>query len=104
MTNKEMQCPKCKGEMVQGFVPDYFHDARSLVVAWFAGPPKKSFWSKTKALRGDGVPVGAFRCQKCGFLEFYSDAKFAPNSTSSVYHAWPRTTVNEYAGSSNELE
>ena len=77
MTNKEMQCPKCKGEMVQGFLPDYFHDARSLVVAWFAGPPKKSFWSKTKAPRGDGVPVGAFRCQKCGFLEFYSDAKFA---------------------------
>src|SRR5207237_10245994 len=77
MTNKEMQCPQCKGEMVQGFVPDYVHDARSLVVAWFAGPPKKSFWSKTKAPRGDGVPVGAFRCQKCGFLEFYSDAKFA---------------------------
>ena len=77
MTNEKMQCPKCQSEMVQGFVPDYFQAARSFVVAWFAGPPKKSFWSKTEAPRGDGVPIGAFRCQKCGFLEFYSDPKFA---------------------------
>ena len=77
MTNEKMQCPKCQSEMVQGFVPDYFQASRSSVVAWFAGSPKKDFWSKTKAPRADGVPIGAFRCQKCGFLEFYSDAKFA---------------------------
>lgn len=79
MTNEKMQCPKCQSEMVQGFVPDYWYKGgTSYVVAWFAGPPKKSIWSKTKAPVGDGVPIGAFRCQKCGFLEFYADAKFAP--------------------------
>ena len=77
MTNEKMQCPKCQSEMVQGFVPDYFKDRSSFVVAWFAGSPKKSFWKTTKAPRAEGVPIGAFRCQKCGFLEFYSDAKFA---------------------------
>jgi uncharacterized protein involved in propanediol utilization len=41
MTNKEMQCPKCKGEMVQGFVPDHFQAARSFVVAWFARPTEE---------------------------------------------------------------
>jgi predicted Zn-ribbon and HTH transcriptional regulator len=78
MINEQMRCPKCKGEMVQGFVPDYFHGGgAALVGGWFAGQPKKSFWKTTKAPRAEGVPIGAFRCQKCGFLELYSDAKFA---------------------------
>ena len=77
MTNEKMQCPKCQSEMVQGFVPDYYGSSWSFVMAWFAGSPKKAFWTRTKAPHGDGVPIGAFRCQKCGFLEFYSDAKFA---------------------------
>jgi hypothetical protein len=62
--------------MVQGFVPEYSH-AAALVLGWHLGQPKKSFWRETKAPRAEGVPIGAFRCQKCGFLEFYSDAKFA---------------------------
>ena len=76
MPNKNMPCPKCQSEMVQGFVPDYFSAGRSAVVAWLAGSPKKDFWSKTKAPRADGVPIGAFRCQGCGFLEFYANPKF----------------------------
>ena len=79
MNNEKMQCPKCKGEMVQGFVPDYTLGG-ALVIGWVAGHPKKSLWIKTKAPVGKligGLPIGAFRCEKCGFLEFYSDAKFA---------------------------
>jgi len=76
MTNEKMQCPKCKGEMVQGFVPEYSHRDTD-VSGWHAGHPKKSFWFKTKAPRAEAVPIGAFRCQQCGFLEFYADAKFA---------------------------
>ena len=76
MTNNKMPCPKCKGEMVQGFVPEYSHKD-ALLVSWREGQPKKSFWTTTKAPRGAGVPIGAFRCQKCGFLEFYADPKFA---------------------------
>ena len=70
-----MQCPKCKAEMAQGFVPDYTYGA-NLVGAWHPGQPKKSFWSRTKAPLSDGIPIGAFRCQGCGFLEFYSDSRF----------------------------
>jgi len=76
MSNETLQCPKCKGEMVQGFVPDYSYGA-VLVGGWHEGQPKKSFWATTKAPMHDGMPIGAFRCQKCGFLEFYSDPKFA---------------------------
>ena len=76
MTTNKLLCPKCNGEMAQGFVPDYSHGA-TLVGSWHAGHPKKSFWSRTKAPFREGIPIAAFRCQKCGFTEFYSDAKFA---------------------------
>jgi hypothetical protein len=76
MTDDKLQCPKCKGEMVQGFVPDYTYGG-ILVEGWHAGQPKKSIWTRTKAPAAAGVPLGAFRCQKCGFLEFYADPKFA---------------------------
>ncbi len=62
--------------MIQGFVPDYFH-AAVIVAKWHEGQPKKSFWTQTKAPRNRGIPIGAFRCQKCGFVELYADPEFA---------------------------
>jgi hypothetical protein len=62
--------------MVQGFVPDYSHPA-AFVGKWLIGHPQKSFWSRTKAPYDEGIPIAAFRCLKCGFLEFYSDPRFA---------------------------
>jgi hypothetical protein len=63
--------------MAQGFVPDHSHGA-VFVVSWLEGEPEKSFWTRTKAsLYGGGVPIGAFRCGNCGFLELYADQKFA---------------------------
>jgi hypothetical protein len=41
MNNEKMQCPKCKGEMVQGFVPEYSH-AAALLLGWHPGQPTKS--------------------------------------------------------------
>ena len=76
MGNNKMPCPKCKGEMVQGFVADYSM-AAALVASWHAGQPKKKLVGHTKAPLAEGVPIGAYRCQECGFLEFYSDLKFA---------------------------
>ena len=72
----DMQCPKCQGRMVQGFVPDQTHGG-TLVAKWYEGQPEKSFWTSTKRPETEGVPIGAFRCQKCGFLEFYAHLKFA---------------------------
>ena len=72
----KLKCQKCNGEMVQGFVPDYSH-AAALVGRWLEGQPKKSFWTRTKAPYEQGVPIGAFRCRNCGFLEFYANPGFA---------------------------
>ncbi len=62
--------------MVQGFIPDY-SDASIFVGSWHQGKPKKSFWTVAKVPREEGVPIGAFRCKECGFLEFYAESKFA---------------------------
>lgn len=75
MANQELKCPKCSGGMVQGFVPDFTH-AHALVENWHEGQPKKSFWRRTKAPVDGGIPIGAFRCQTCGYLEFYADPTF----------------------------
>jgi hypothetical protein len=75
--SKPSICPKCKGTMVQGFVPDFHHHSQNRVVGWYDGPPKKSFWTGTKAARSNGIALGAFRCNGCGFLEFYANEEFA---------------------------
>lgn len=75
MANQELKCPKCGGGMVQGFVPDYTHGG-SLVEGWHEGQPKKSFWMGTKAPVAQGIPIGAYRCAACGYLEFYADPSF----------------------------
>jgi len=76
MTIEEIRCSKCAAKMVQGFVP-YHMKQLALVPGWYAGQPKKSFWTRTKAPIEEGIPIGAFRCEKCGFLELYADQRFA---------------------------
>ena len=68
---EKVLCPKCKGEMVQGFVPD--HSPTAIIVSnWHQGQPERtSFWAGMKTPRSDGIPIGAFRCEKCGLREFY---------------------------------
>ena len=67
--------------MIQGFIPDY-SDGPIYVQGWIEGQPKKSFWTRvapltTKPPTDEAIPIGTFRCEKCGFLEFYADSKFA---------------------------
>ena len=61
--------------MEQGFVPDATYGS-NLVSCWYEGEPQKSFWTGTKIEKGQGVPMGAFRCSRCGYVEFYADDEF----------------------------
>ena len=67
-------CPKCDGEMIQGFVVDHTYGAH-LVASWIPGAPESSFWRGTK--NGPAIPIGTFRCSSCGFLESYAQRRFA---------------------------
>jgi hypothetical protein len=74
MSVKPQVCPKCQGEMVQGFVADRTHGG-FFVSSWVEGPPIKSFWYGTKV--SQKIPIGTFRCAVCGYLESHAHAEFA---------------------------
>jgi hypothetical protein len=62
-----LRCPKCNGEMVQGFIVDHHDGGKRLVSTWVEGAPEKSFWRVTKVPADKCVPVGTC-CSECGFL------------------------------------
>ncbi len=78
MSTKAIQCPKCNGEMVQGFIFDRADGGNRRVINWVEGAPEKSdFWTVTRVPEEKCIPVGTFRCSVCGFLESYAHPEFA---------------------------
>jgi hypothetical protein len=77
MSVERTQCPKCTGEMVQGFTVDWAQGGQRRVTSWVEGTPEKSFWHGTSVAEETCVPVGTFRCSDCGFLESYALPKYA---------------------------
>ena len=75
MSNASQNCPKCNGQMEQGFVLDKGLNMQ-YVSQWAAGPPQKSFWLGTSP-PANLIPIGAFRCGLCGYLESYARHEFA---------------------------
>lgn len=75
MTINQQQCPKCDGQMEQGFIIDNARAAHG-VSQWAPGSPQKSFLTSTIFPAGT-LPLGAFRCSECGYTEFYAREEFA---------------------------
>lgn len=73
------RCPKCNGDMVQGFTSG--RDGPNRVVStWVEGTPEKVGWlfrQVGKVAPDKCIPVGIFRCSACGFLESYARPEFA---------------------------
>jgi hypothetical protein len=68
--------------MAQGFVPDFSY-GQTLVGSWYEGAPRKSWFGQAKAKMNKGIPIAAYRCASCGFIEFYSKPEFAAQQASS---------------------
>src|SRR5262245_51400037 len=76
MTEEASQsCPKCNGEMEQGFVVDMAPGSR--VSQWAPGAPFGMFALRIPKSRH---PIGTFRCSSCGYLESYAREEFAPGN------------------------
>ena len=75
MSQAAISCPKCQGEMAQGYVHD-FTPVGVGISQWNAGPPKKAF-SAGILDAPSHIPIGTFRCQSCGFLESYAREEVA---------------------------
>ncbi len=65
-------CSRCQGSLEAGFIAD-FQRGRYVMnpSEWVAGTPQPSFWTGTWT--GDRrYPIQAFRCMRCGHLEFWA--------------------------------
>jgi predicted nucleic-acid-binding Zn-ribbon protein len=70
-------CPKCRGQMTQGFV--YLPDTGGRV-KWVDGEP--GFWSALKSgFSRKASELKSRRCSQCGFVEFFADTSVAPVKT-----------------------
>jgi hypothetical protein len=77
MNTEHTPCSKCGGRMAQGFVVDFHQGGARRVSSWVEGAPQKSFWHGTSAPDNAFVPIGTFRCERCGFLESFARPEFA---------------------------
>ena len=77
MNTESIQCPKCNGVMVQGFIFDREQAGIRRVINWVKGTPIKHFWYGTKVPEDKYILVGTFRCSTCGVLESYAHPEFA---------------------------
>jgi hypothetical protein len=63
--------------MEQGFILDRSLNAQ-YTSRWAADQPEKSFFTVTKISESQAIPIGAFRCSSCGYLESYARDEFSP--------------------------
>jgi len=66
------KCPKCEGEMQEGFIFDAISHGARRVSRWVAGKPEASFWTGTKIEGREQHFIQSFRCAACGYLESYA--------------------------------
>ncbi|CAN5680395.1 hypothetical protein BH10CYA1_BH10CYA1_64760 [soil metagenome] len=62
-------CPKCKGQMEQGFIVDY--GKRDYISEWSQGPPDLTSLSRVAKVKKPRE-ITTYRCSGCGFLESYA--------------------------------
>ena len=58
--------------MQEGFILERGHYNQKLVTQWIEGVPERAFWDGLKLSGRKQYNVMAFRCTRCGFLEFYT--------------------------------
>ena len=69
-----IDCPKCKNQMIEGFLLDRNNEVK-LPSVWVAGVPENSQWVGLKTKNRDIFNIQAFRCSHCSYLEFYTTEK-----------------------------
>jgi hypothetical protein len=66
------KCPKCGGEMREGFILDH-----RLASRWIAGKPEASFFGDIKAKGREQRQIESYCCVGCGYLELYAQTKIS---------------------------
>lgn len=71
MPDSKYRCPKCDGQMEEGYVLDHTYGT-CVQARWIQGKPVRSFWFGLRLSGAEQRLVRSYRCTKCGFLESYA--------------------------------
>ena len=66
------ECPRCRGNMSEGFILDRGDSNSRNLQNWVEGEPVKSFWTGLQTKDRDKFEVSTWRCDRCGYLESYA--------------------------------
>ena len=69
MTDLQITCLRCGVAMDEGYLADGGYGATIEVATWVGGAPDVR-WHGVKTKGHDRIPLSAYRCAKCGFVEF----------------------------------
>ena len=77
MPDKPDTCPKCQGQMQEGFILEFGNGQVRTASRWIAdAPDESSFWwgagGGVKIKGKEQHPVQSYRCTSCGYLESYA--------------------------------
>jgi hypothetical protein len=70
-----LNCPKCKGLMVEGFIADFGNGGNATVSHWMEGPVERTWLGSARIDRDLLLDIATYRCTGCGFLESYANPK-----------------------------
>ena len=76
MAQNEKQCPKCGGAMQDGIMIDVVYKSligdAAVQPAWVEGVPENPSNDLLNLKGIQRVPVTAYRCAECGYIEQYA--------------------------------
>ncbi len=73
-------CPKCRGTMFFGFIPELRGEDEASLLRWHFGNPSPALEAgASRPVPGDevelyagGLVINAYRCDACGYLELFA--------------------------------
>jgi predicted nucleic-acid-binding Zn-ribbon protein len=72
MAQASLRCPKCQKTMEEGHVPDIGRN-NATQSGWAHGSAEPvRFFGGIKFKRKEQIPLSAYRCPSCGFVELYA--------------------------------
>jgi hypothetical protein len=73
MADFHPRCPKCEKLMDRGHLPDAAAGGQIQIGAWAPGDPEpRRFVGGIKYHADRVIPLAAYRCSACGYVELYA--------------------------------
>ena len=70
MAQSTIACPKCNQPMQEGYLAD-----ETRLAHWYEGPPRRWLGMTLVRWAKKQLPITAYRCPSCGYLESYARPK-----------------------------